>query len=205
MSSFNPLDKKNLGTSVAKELLFRPIEKLAPQVFAGAGVYALYYVGLEKPYVPYAPIATHNVEPELTVPIYVGKAVPAGARTGGFGLDAPPGNVLFNRLREHADSIERVGNLSLQDFHCRYLTVDDIWIPLTENILIEMFAPIWNTTVTGFGNHDPGSGRYNQQRSMWDVLHPGRQWADKLQPNVKSETQIIDEIKIAFESRKTNQ
>jgi len=84
---FNPLDKRNLGASVAKELLFRPIEKLPPQPFQGAGVYAIYYTGLHRPYALYNPIATHNHEPELAVPIYVGKAVPAGARVGGFGLD----------------------------------------------------------------------------------------------------------------------
>jgi hypothetical protein len=81
-------------------------------------------------------------------------------------------------------------NLSLQDFHCRYLAVDDIWIPLGEALLIEMFAPIWNTTLPGFGNHDPGKGRHNQQRSFWDTLHPGRAWAGSLQPNAKTAAQI---------------
>jgi hypothetical protein len=82
---FNPLDKRNLGVSVAKELLFRPVERLPPQPFEGAGVYAIYYTGVHQPYALYNPIATHNQEPELAVPIYVGKAVPAGARVGGFG------------------------------------------------------------------------------------------------------------------------
>jgi hypothetical protein len=185
-------------------LLFRPVEQLPPRKFVGAGVYAIYYGGLHQPYPPYEPIATHNQEPELTVPIYVGKAVPAGARTGGFGLDAPPGNVLHDRLRQHAESINQARNLGLQDFHCRYLTVDDIWIPLAENVLIEMFAPIWNTTVTGFGNHAPGIGRQEQQRSMWDVLHPGRTWADRLQPNARTEEEIIQVVQRALASRKAN-
>lgn len=202
MRPFNTLDKRNLGASAAKELLFRPVEPLPPQAFVGAGVYAIYYTGEHQPYPLYDPIATHNKEPELAAPIYVGKAVPAGARMGGFGLDAPPGNVLFNRLREHAESIKQVENLDLRDFHCRYLTVDDIWIPLTESILIEMFSPLWNQALAGFGNHDPGSGRYNQQRSPWDVLHPGRTWAERLQPNLRSEASIIGSVTKALQARK---
>jgi hypothetical protein len=32
-----------------------------------------------------------------------------------------------------------------------------------------------DAAVDGFGNHDPGKGRYKQARSDWDVIHPGRQ------------------------------
>ena len=58
-------------------------------------------------------------------PIYVGKAVPKGSRKGGFGLGMSPGTVLYDRLREHARSIDQVENLQLADFCCRYLVVDD--------------------------------------------------------------------------------
>jgi hypothetical protein len=34
----------------------------------------------------------------------------------------------------------------------------------------------------GFGNHDPGSGRYGGQRPLWDILHPGRAWAERCAP-----------------------
>jgi hypothetical protein len=53
-----------------------------------------------------------------------------------------------------------------------------------------MFSPLWNRKIDGFGNHDPGSGRYNQQRSPWDVIHPGRPWAAKLQPPSASERSV---------------
>jgi len=43
-----------------------------------------------------------------------------------------------------------------------------------------MSNPLWNTVIDGFGNHDPGAGRYNQAKSAWDVLHPGRPWAERL-------------------------
>lgn len=56
-----------------------------------------------------------------------------------------------------------------------------------------MFRPVWNMVIDGFGNHDPGSGRYNQKISSWDTLHPGRSWAMKLQPG-KSREQIYVEV-----------
>ena len=53
-------------------------------------------------------------------------------------------------------------------------------ISAVESELIRTYRPLWNTVVDGFGNHDPGGGRYNQARSEWDVLHSGRGWADHL-------------------------
>jgi hypothetical protein len=82
----------------------------------------------------------------------------------------------------------------LSDFKCRYLVVDDIWIPLAESLLIAMFLPLWNYRLDGFGNHDPGVGRYNQQRSAWDEIHPGRPWAAKLKPNPRSQETILQSI-----------
>lgn len=178
---FNPLDKRNLGESVADAMLATKVRPLPPEPFIGAGIYALYYVG---DFASYSAIAEKNREGKFGWPIYVGKAVPAGARKGGFGLDAEPGQALFKRLSDHAASIEKATNLKGDDFFCRYLVVDDIWIPLAESLLIEMFQPLWNIEIDGFGNHDPGAGRYNQQKSPWDVLHPGREWAYKLKdPN----------------------
>ncbi len=52
-----------------------------------------------------------------------------------------------------------------------------------------------NKVVDGFGNHDPGKGRHAGLRSRWDVLHPGRPWADKCQPRQETAQQIIGEIK----------
>ncbi|MFQ3633398.1 Eco29kI family restriction endonuclease [Roseiflexus sp.] len=205
MKPFNPLDKKNLGISVAKELLSQKLEQLPPtEHFAGAGVYAIYYTGVHHPYPLYEPLAIKDLDDRNAEPIYVGKAVPSGSRAGGSGLDTPPGNVLFGRLREHAASIQQAQNLDINDFLCRCLVVDDIWIALAESLLIEMFAPVWNTTLSGFGSHDPGKGRYNQQRSPWDTLHPGRIWAARLQPNMRSEAQIDYSVRQAIISRRRN-
>ena len=179
---YNPLAKENLGKSVADALLERGIGPLPPgEKFIAAGIYAIYYDG---PFKAYARLVGKNRTAakfgSAQIPIYIGKAVPAGARKGGFGLGASPGLVLYNRLCEHADSVrEAKSTLKPGEFRCRYLAVEDIWIPLGESMLIEMFDPLWNKVLDGFGNHDPGKGRYSQQRSFWDVVHPGRSWAEK--------------------------
>lgn len=188
---YNPLDKKNLGISVADAMLTKTVSPLPPaDRFVGAGIYAIYYVG---DFQSYAPITERNRDGRFEAPLYVGKAIPAGARRGG-GLGVTTGPVLFRRLTEHAQSISQAENLKLSDFFCRYLVVDDIWIPLGESLLIEKFAPVWNSAVEGFGNHDPGSGRYNSQKPPWDVVHPGRPWAEKLRDNSRSSRQILDAL-----------
>jgi hypothetical protein len=189
---YNPLHKSNLGISVTQALLAKSADSLPPQdSFDGAGIYVIYYTGK---FPLYKAIAERNTKGKYECPIYVGKAVPEGARKGGYGLDAPTGKVLYKRLFEHAKSIEQTKNLVLEDFSCRYLIVDDIWIPLGEALLIEMFSPLWNMVVDGFGNHDPGSGRYNQQKSSWDVIHPGRSWANNLKSG-KPESEIVLSVK----------
>lgn len=189
---YNPLDKRRLGESVAKALLARPVSVLPPsEPFVGAGIYALYYTGA---FPSYRKIVEKNAGDKWAGPIYVGKAVPAGARKGGYGLGESPGEVLYRRLREHSESIDQAENLSLSDFKCRHLIVDDIWIPLGESLLISMFSPLWNQILDGFGNHDPGAGRYNQQQSSWDVIHPGRPWARRLKPYSRSTEEILKTI-----------
>ena len=142
---YNPLDKKNLGVSVADALLARSVEPLhLPDPFIGAGIYAIYYAG---DFPLYEPVAEGNRNSLFSSPIYVGKAVPSGARKGGYGLELSPGTALYKRIMEHAESIEQVGNLEVSDFYCRWLAVDDIWIPLGEALLIEMFSPVWNVLV----------------------------------------------------------
>jgi hypothetical protein len=195
---YNPLDKIHLGESVANAILQRPVEPLPPpDVFLGAGVYAIYYTG---DFPAYRRIAERNRDSKFDWPIYVGKAIPAGARRGGLGLTIAPSRALFNRLAEHAQSVREATNLRIEDFHCRYLVVDDIWIPLGESLLIQRFAPAWNTTLDGYGNHDPGSGRYNQQRSPWDVIHPGRVWAARCQANARTEAEILGALQAAIDA-----
>lgn len=185
--AFNPLDRRNLATSVANALLASDVGPLPPlKAFNGAGVYAIYYLG-DHPF--YRPISGQDV------PIYVGKAIPMGSRKGGFGLDTPAGQVLYGRFREHAESIHQTKTLRLADFGCRYLVTDDIWIPLAESLLIREYRPVWNSPLVGFGNHDPGSGRYQQQQSPWDVMHPGRPWVERCAPCKKTPAEIEAGVK----------
>ncbi|HHJ13332.1 MAG TPA: Eco29kI family restriction endonuclease [Gammaproteobacteria bacterium] len=189
---FSPLDKRHLGESVGQAMLRQPVVPLGdPRAFEGAGIYAIYYTGA---FPGYQEIARHNQEGRFGAPIYVGKAVPKGARKGGD-LEASPGKVLHNRLKQHAKSIEQAANLEISDFHCRYLIVDDIWIPLGESLLIARFGPLWNKLIDGFGNHDPGKGRHGGLRPRWDALHPGRPWAERCQPRDESAEQIIREAR----------
>ena len=175
---FNPLERKHLGASVAQEMLRQPAVPLGElPKFEGAGVYAIYYEG---PHPTYKLLSDANRD-ELRLPIYVGKAIPEGGRTGVDSGDAK--SKLRERLNQHANSIKKAPSLDIDDFRCRYLVVEDIWIPLGESLLITKFAPVWNTKVAGFGNHQPGSGRDKTTKPRWDQLHPGRSWADKLKDN----------------------
>jgi hypothetical protein len=181
---FNPLDKLNLAESIADALLRQPVKPLPPaEKFDGAGVYAIYYSG-ELPIYDF--LARRNRDDDPSHPIYVGKAVPPGARRGGFGLGLNPGPALLKRLREHAKSVADVENLKVDDFRCRYLVCDDIWIPLGESLLIERFKPPWNVLIDGFGIHTPGKGREKQVRSRWDSIHSGRTLARGLPANPAS-------------------
>lgn len=185
---YNPLDKRNLAESTANALLARPAGPLPPpEPFIGAGIYAIYYTG---DFPGYRRIAEQNRQGRFEAPIYVGKAVPPGARKGGYGLGEAPGRVLFNRLKEHAESIRQTTNLSLADFACRHLVTDEIWIPLAEALLIEKFKPVWNRLIDGFGIHDPGKRR-PQERSKWDTLHPGRPFAERLPRNRRTADELL--------------
>lgn len=172
--AYDPLDYENLARSVVHALLEAPPTTLPPaESFTGSGVYALYYTGP-------LPFYTHIASPELRTPIYVGKAVPTGARKGNRQTHVGVSTELSRRLRDHAKSIEHTGNLALDEFQCRYLVVVPVWITLAERFLLDHFQPVWNTVIDGFGNHPPGRGRRDMRRPRWDVVHPGRPWATEL-------------------------
>jgi len=184
---FNPLEKEHIAESVARVLLNQPVESLPPEPFIGAGIYAIYYSG---DFVGYEALRTANADDVWALPIYVGRAQPEGARKGLVGVDAGPTSKLYDRLRQHARSIDAAANLDIADFRVRFLVVDDIWIPLAERLLISWFSPVWNVVVDGFGNHDPGAGRHKGARPLWDTLHPGREWADRLEQSTVSTAEI---------------
>lgn len=183
--------------SVVEEAIYflegTPVHPLPPNSrFQGSGVYAIYYSGdLEY----YQQISVGNQE-ECRYPIYVGKAVPPGWRAA----RAPKTDStrpLFDRLREHGRNIQLGEGLRIGDFRCRFVILDGIETDLISSVesrMIDKFKPIWNTVVDGFGNHNPGSGRYEQARSEWDVLHPGRPWADRLKGEAPVRKDILDKL-----------
>lgn len=154
-----------------------PVHHLPPpENFTGAGVYALYYTG-KSPYYKHL----HEINRlGFVLPIYVGKAVPKGWRQARV---QQASDELYARLCQHKNSISQVNNLNVDDFSCRFMILEDAasdMIGTVEAALIRQYTPIWNSCVDGFGNHDPGRGRYNQAKSDWDILHPGRRWAGNL-------------------------
>jgi len=181
---YNPLAKRNLAGSIVSKLLNQDPQELPPPSFPGAGLYVLYYTGS---FDAYRKISQPNQKSRFRQPIYIGKAIPKGGRKGLEGFDVPHGEALCRRLKEHSDSINAARNLELADFRCRWLVVDEVFIPLGESLLISHFKSLWNAVVDGFGNHPPGSGREKGRKPMWDVLHPGRAWADKLQAAVTAD------------------
>lgn len=148
----------------------------------GPGIYALHYHG---------DLSFYGSICDRRSPIYVGKAVPPGARKGGtLDHDAP---ALRGRIREHSRSIQYVDNLDSQDFTVRVLAVVPVWITLAERFLVDHYRPIWNLCLEGFGDHDPGSGRYQGEKSWWDTLHQGRPWAARLR-SVKTRRQAEGKV-----------
>jgi hypothetical protein len=171
--AYDPLNYENLARSVVNALTGSDICGLPPvENFEGAGVYAIYYAG---PFPAYHHISSAACE----IPIYVGKAIPAGGRKGAQ-ESAGEGVSLLRRLNDHAKSISATHNLELSDFRCRYLVVLPVWVGLAEQFLINHFRPIWNIYVAGFGNHNVGRGRHGGKRPQWDIVHPGRSWAENL-------------------------
>jgi hypothetical protein len=165
-----------------------PVHPLPPTtVFIGPGVYGIYYVG---DFPPYGQLANIN-RVECSQPIYIGKAVPKGWRTGRS--SEVERKDLHGRLAQHAHSIRHVEDhasktgiskyIKLDDFRCRFMILkaaeSDLIAP-TEAALIRKYSPLWNHTIAGFGLHDVGEKRVDQLRTMWDTLHPGRNWTKKL-------------------------
>lgn len=175
-----------------------PVYQLPPpEKFVGSGVYCLYYIGDCDLYAPLSDL-NHDA---LVQPIYVGKAVPPGWRTGRSTNSQTPD--LYHRLREHTRSIQSAENLQIADFRCRFMLLGDIESDLVvpvEAALIRKYHPLWNAVVDGFGNHDPGAGRYNQARSEWDVLHPGRVWAERLTGRSPDLEEVTAEVQRALKN-----
>jgi len=166
--------------------------------FSGGGVYALYYNG---DFSLYQKIYRKNKD----LPIYVGKAVLPGWRQG---RDTVKENdpALFRRLSEHSRSINAATNLELSHFTCRFVVLksqEADLISTVEAAMTRRYNPLWNSHIDGFGNHDPGKGRYEQAKSEWDVLHSGRIWAERLNGIPAEGNKIEEKIGIYHVNKST--
>lgn len=173
-----------------------PVHTLPPpEKFSGTGVYALYYIGKNPLYAKYAEINRLA----YSVAIYVGKAVPRGWRQSRVSDDpSKQGGQLFNRICQHGRSINMASNLSSDDFMCRFVIFEDAgsdMISTIEAALIKLNKPLWNSALAGFGNHNQGKGRNEQARAGWDIIHPGRPWADKCKGTPKKRSAILEDVK----------
>lgn len=175
--SYNPLDYASLSESLSRELMGSALMPLADiDRFYGDGVYALFYCG---DFPAYDELSDINFSDPGSFPIYIGKAGPktlTGSELDSVVADTPrAGSRLYNRVaNDHRKSIEQAVNLDVSHFYCRMLVLNAVWVPLTESALIARYVPVWNSVVSGFGNHAPGAGRVAGKISRWDVLHPGR-------------------------------
>ena len=176
---------EGLARELAEFFGGRPCHPLAgladerPTISRYIGVYALYPTSDAHPL--YASVGEANRD-GCRLPIYVGKAVPRGARTGQAEKEGrtSASNNLYLRLREHRSSIDQAENLDVGDFSFRVAAMEIDLVAWGESVLIGHFQPAWNQLISGFGIHDPGGGRAQQRRSVWDRLHPGRTAAKRL-------------------------
>jgi hypothetical protein len=178
-----------------------PVHPLPPpETFLGTGVYALYYTGQNLLYRKYAELNRLA----YSYPIYVGKAVPKGWRQSRISDSAQTqSRELHNRLREHSRSITVGAELLLEEFMCRFVIFEDEasdMIGTIEAALIKLNQPLWNAAIDGFGNHDPGRGRYEQAKSDWDVIHAGRPWAERCNGKHKEKSVIVSNIENHFKN-----
>ncbi len=172
-----------------------PVHPLPPpERFHGSGIYALYYTGQAEPYFKYAELNRLAYD----FPIYLGKAVPKGWRQSrAEQTDDKPSPELYSRLSQHASSINKVDSLAIEDFSCRFMIFDgpsSDMIGTLEASVIKWKKPLWNSFLDGFGNHDPGKGRYEQSKSDWDVVHPGRTWANKCKGKTPTRESLLSGI-----------
>jgi len=194
----SPSDMETLTHSIVERMMNSEPAPLGEiERFTGAGVYSIHYFGDFDAYSLLT--AAHKRGDEI--PIYVGKAVPSGARRGLNVTDITSTRTLSSRINQHAASIRAATNLNIDDFQARWLITEDIWIPFGESALIREYKPVWNAIVDGFGNHDPGKGRINGVRPRWDTVHPGRPWAEKFPARSETAEDIKQEIREYLRSR----
>jgi hypothetical protein len=186
---FEPSNPNVAGRIVGVAMVAQPRKPSATiDKFYGSGVYALYYSGEFKAY--------RGIS-KKEHPIYVGKADPADPASK---TAMEQGDRLSNRLNDHRKNIAKAtSTLRLDDFGYRALVVQTGYQTAAETYLIDLFKPIWNNEIDicyGFGKHGDDPETRANQRSPWDTLHPGREWAhrDPRMRDARPRERIIQDI-----------
>jgi len=150
------------------------LEQNARELSKYVGVYFLYYLGDAE---IYKDLAALNKE-SLVKPIYVGKAVAVGARSGNTEQTSQG---LYHRLSLHKTSITEAEGLDVADFQVKVIAMEGAAaVQWAEQVFIRRLQPAWNVAISGFGIKVPGAGRNEQKVSVWDTFHPGRSLAKDL-------------------------
>lgn len=175
---YAPLCEKNLQR-IQLELIRRLLASgphsfidLNESIFEGDGVYALYYCGDFKDYLPIQ-------SPGAKIPIYIGKA----------GRSESDRRGIHSRLREHYHSIGQT-NLGLENFVYRFTLLNAHLVELAEKMLIKAYRPIWNEALTGLGRARPG--QWGTKVSSFDTKHPGRQFTGEYTPQTTRTMEEVD-------------
>lgn len=141
------------GTPVCR---FPPEER-----FAGAGVYALYYIGKTGIYAKFGQEINRE---EYRLPIYVGKAEPTGWRQS-FG------GAIDDQLHFLRTLIGKSHGLRLRDFCLR--AVDEHMCPVYSDVyeyLQRKYKPLWNKLIF--------RGSFTNALSRWMLFHPESRLSD---------------------------
>lgn len=186
----------------------RPMSQLSNNRFMGSGIYAIYYKGKHPIYAKLS--GTDH-------PIYIGKADPSDssakspreqgknlhnrlrehARTilnARFVLDKNFKYKKFTKslMEDYCDLKYPPVYIRISDFEYRYLSLSSGSQLIIEDSLIKLYKPIWNKEqgiLKGFGKHGDNHETRSNNKSEWDILHPGRRWA--AESKTKKSTQII--------------
>lgn len=124
--------------------------------FRGHGIYGIYYQGDNTVYQALVSMGS-------LCPLYIGAAA----------QDANSSS-LYTRLEDRRNDLTHLG---LENFTVRFLCLPPHLVKFTEHNLIELYQPVWNTYLRGFGARGgarDGSGRSLHAVSLWDTIHPGR-------------------------------
>jgi hypothetical protein len=169
----DPLFLKSVAKTITDSLLGServPLTNIS--AFDGSGLYAIYYDG-KSPLYNDLKLADVDLK---QAPLYIGKAmasiVPTFSNSAAF-YSSP----LYRRLMAHVSTLKSARNLQLSDFSCQYSVMADVWALLGADYMLEVYHPLWNTMIEGFGLHLSGASRRGR-KSDWDVRHPGRKWAE---------------------------